>query len=443
MESTESPKPDASVVEQNGQAPTVQDPPISSPTPPSPKKVPVKRFALFGGFGVLAIAAAMFGYRWGQFVAHHQETDDAYVTADVHPVNARISGTVMQVNVADNQTVSPGAVLVKLDPRDYEVALQQADAALEAAKQQAAVAQANIGVTSTNAQGQTTQAQGTVDAAIASIGNAKSAVVEAQVGVPATEAQLAQVEANLTKAKLDHDRYRRLLQNGAVPRSQYDAAKATYGATLTQREAVKKQIDQSKAKVAEAEQNMVNAQAKLSSTQGTLTQADATQKQTDVNRRQYRAALAAIAQSQAQVKNAQLQLSYTTIQAPVAGSVGNKTVQVGQRVQPGQTLMSVVAQPPWIVANFKETQLAKMQPGQDVEIKIDAIPNQTFKGKLDSLSPASGARFALLPPDNATGNFTKIVQRIPVKIVFDPNSAKDYTTRIAPGMSAVVTVETR
>ncbi len=150
-------------------------------------------------------------------------------------------------------------------------------------------------------------------------------------------------------------------------------------------------------------------------------------------------ALAAIVQAQAQVKNAQLQLSYITITAPVAGLVGNKTVQIGQRVQPGQSLMSVVSSQPWIIANFKETQVSKLQPGQAVEIKIDAFPHRSFMGRVDSLGPASGARFALLPPDNATGNFTKIVQRFPVKVVFEPASLQGV--RITPGMSASVTVQ--
>lgn len=438
MDSIESPQQSVISPEENGHG----TPPASNPQPEAPKKPPIKKYALIGGLGIVAIAASIYGYRWFHFAATHQETDDAYVTADVHPITTRISGTVSDVVAEDNQTVSAGTVLVKLDPRDYQVALQQAQAALEAAKQQAAVARSNIGVTSTTAQGQTTQAQGNVDAAVAAISTAQGAVLEAQAGVPAAQAQLAQVEANLVKARLDYDRYSDLSKNGAVPQAQFDAAKATYNSQLAQRQATVEQIKQAKARVAQAQENLSNAQAKLASTKGTLTQADATTKQTEVTRNQYKAALAAIAQSQAQVSNAQLQLSYVTIPAPVGGVVGNKTVQVGQRVQPGQTLMSVVTQQPWIVANFKETQLAKMQPGQEVEIKLDAVPKRSFKGKLDSLSPASGAKFSLLPPDNATGNFTKIVQRIPIKVTFEPDSIQGYEARITPGMSAVVTVVT-
>jgi len=414
-----------------------------SAPPPAPQKTSLKKRLILGGVGVGAIVAAIYGFHAWQYAQAHEETDNAYITADLYPVNARISGTVTQVSVDDNQTISAGTVLVKLDPRDYQVALQQAQAALAVAQQQANVAQANIGVTSTNAQGQTTQAQGNIDAAAASISTAKAAVSEAQAGVPAAQAQLAQVRANLVKAKLDYDRYQSLSQQGAVPQSQFDAVKATYDALLAQQKATQEQVRQAEARVAQAQENLRNAQAKLASTRGTLQQADATGQQTKVNQRQYKAAIAAVEQAQAQVSNAQLQLSYTTITTPAPGIVGNKTVQVGQRVQPGQTLMSIAARQPWVVANFKETQLAKMQPGQEVELKIDALPDRTFKGRVDSLSPASGAKFALLPPDNATGNFTKIVQRVPVKVTFDAQSIRGYETRLIPGLSVVATVTTR
>ncbi|BCL37961.1 HlyD family secretion protein [Nostoc sp. MS1] len=419
----------------------VDEPPIVPPEK-KPSRKSLRKWLLLGLLGIAGIAGSMYGYRWWQFASTHQETDDAYVTADIHPVNARINGTVAEVAVQDNQSVKLGTILVKLDPHDDQVALQQAQAALDVAKQQAAVAQANINVTSTNAQGQTTQAQGNIDAATASISTAQASLSEAQAGVPVAKAQLAQVEANLIKAKLDYDRYNQLAAEGAVPRAQFDATKAAYDALLAQRKATQEQIEQAQARVTQALENLNNAKAKLASTKGTLQQANSVSQQTIVNRRQYQAALAAIEQAQTQVTNAQLQLSYTTIAAANVGTVGNKTVEVGQRVQPGQTLMSVVSDNPWVVANFKETQLVKMLPGQKVEVKIDSFPDHIFIGKVDSVSPASGARFSLLPPDNATGNFTKIVQRIPIKIVFDPQSIKGYETRISPGMSVVATVET-
>lgn len=430
----------SSVLEQEATTLTpVETQPSNSPHPP--RKNRLHKLILLMVLGAGTMATGVFGYRWWQYASTHVETDNAYVTGHVHPINARISGTVTKVPVNDNQIVSAGDLLVKLDPRDYEVALQQAQAALEVARQQAEVAQGNINVVATNAQGQTTQAQGNIDAAVASISTSEAAVTEAQAGVPAAQAQQAQVEANLVKAELDYKRYDSLAKEGAVPRQQFDNAKANYEANLAQRNAVKEQVQQAQARLTQTQKSLNGAQAKLASTRGSLQQAEATGKQTEVNRRQYKAALAAIAQSEAQLKNAQLQLSYTNITAPTEGQVGNKTVEVGQRVQPGQTLMAIVQQQPWIIANFKETQLAKMKSGQPVEIKIDAFGKHTFEGKVESVSPASGAKFALLPPDNATGNFTKIVQRVPVKIVFEPKSIRGYESRITPGMSAVVNVE--
>jgi membrane fusion protein, multidrug efflux system len=388
-----------------------------------------------------AIALATLGYRWWRFAAVHQETDNAYVAGDINPINARIAGTVVSVAVRDNQVVSPGTILIQLDPRDAEIALQQAKAALEVARSQANVAQANIGVVATNAQGETTQAQGNIDAAAAAVSGSESQVVEAQAGIPAAKAQLAQIEAALVKAGLDYDRYSQLAKNGAIPQQQFEAAKATYDATIAQRDAARELLPQAEAKLVQAQKNLGSSRAKLAGTQGNLQQANASGQQTAVSREQYKSAQASVSQAEAQVKNAELQLSYTVLKAQANGQIGNKTVQVGQRVQPGQTLMSLVQQQPWIVANFKETQLKRIQPGQKVEIKLDAVPDHLFVGRIDSLAPASGARFALLPPDNATGNFTKIVQRVPVKVVFDADSLQGFESKVTAGMSAAVAVE--
>ncbi len=202
-------------------------------------------------------------------------------------------------------------------------------------------------------------------------------------------------------------------------------------------------VTQAQAKLAQAQENVTRAQAQLASARGGLAQARTGGLQTEGNRSQYEASQAALAQAQASLKDAQLQLSYTNITAPTAGRVGRKTVEAGQRVQPGQPLMAIVDNSYWVVANFKETQLEEMQPGEPVEVKLDAFPHHTFTGRVDSISPASGAQFALLPPDNATGNFTKIVQRVPVKVILDSQSIKGYESRIMPGMSAEVSVETK
>lgn len=395
------------------------------------------------GLGVAAVFASVFGVRWWQYASVHESTDDAYVTANIHPVSSRINGTVSEVAVNDNQQVQKGQLLVKLDPRDYAVQVQQSKASLDAAQRQALAAKSQINLASGNASGNKAQAQGNVASASAAISTAQAAVKAAQTGVPTAQAAVSEADANLQRAQADYNRYQSLYQSGAVARQQLDNARATYYVDIAQRNSAVQGVAQAQANLAQAQENVVKAQAQLAAAKGGLQQATASGVQTEVNRSQYEAAKAAIAQAQANLNNAQLQLSYTSINAPSAGRVGNKTVQVGQRVQPGTPLMAITDNDDWVVANFKETQLGKMHQGQPVEVKIDAFPNHPFIGHVDSFSPGSGATFALLPSDNATGNFTKIVQRIPVKIVFDPQSVRGYESRITPGMSAVVSVDVK
>ncbi|MEC4819531.1 MAG: HlyD family secretion protein [Scytonema sp. PMC 1069.18] len=447
--------------------PEIGEEEVSSQQPEQPKrKKPIG--LILGVLGVGAVAAGGFGYQWWQYASTHQQTDNAQVAGHVHQVSSRIPGTVSQVLVNDNELVKSGQLLVKLDPRDYQSKVQQAQAALQNARRQAEAAKANITLASETSSAQTAQAQGDVNGALAAISTAQAAVQEAkagipaaqaevklaQAGIPAAQAQVAQANANLQKAQADYNRYQTLYQQGAIPRQQLDSAQATYDVALAQKNAAVQAVEQAQAKLAsakvgvaqaqsrlaQAQEGVASAQAKLATSKGGLQQATASGQQTEVNRNQYEAAIAAIAQAQASLKDAQLQLSYTNITAPSAGRIGRKTVEVGNRIQAGAPLMAIVDNENWIVANFKETQLENMKPGEEVEIKLDAFPHHTFKGHVDSISPASGAQFALLPPDNATGNFTKIVQRIPVKIAFDQESIKGYESLIAPGMSAEVSV---
>jgi membrane fusion protein (multidrug efflux system) len=282
--------------------------------------------------GAGAIASGIYAYRQWQYAQSFPQTDNAYVTADIYPVTSRISGIVNQIAVNENQVVTPGTLLVKLDPQDYQVSLVQAKAALELAKQQAALAQKKI----------------------------------RNVPVPVSAPQLSPLDNNI-----------------------------------------------------QARQNLLQAQAT---------------QQRDINEQQYKMALAAADQKQAEVKKAELQLSYTNINALVPGKIGHKNVQVGQRVEPGQTLFTVVQPNPWIIGNFQESQLEKIQPGQKVDIKIAAFPSRKFAGKVDSI--------AFIPQNNSTDNSanTNDLRRIPVKIMFDQPSIRGYESRISPGMSAVVTV---
>ena len=494
------------------------------PVAETPKKKS-KKPLIFAALGLGAIVAGNFGYHYWQYSSIHQETENATVAGHIHQISSRVNGTVGEVLVQDNQQVKPGQLLIKLDPRDYQVKVQQAQAALENARRQAEAAQANISLASQTSQGKTAQAEGDIGGANAAISTAQAAIREAQQGVPAAEAtvaeaeagvpaaqakvtqaeagipqaqakvteaeagiaaaqaQLVQAQANLVKTQADYRRYESLQSQGAIARQQLDASKAAYEVAQAQTTAAQQGIAQARARLAQAKEGVTAAQAavaqaqegvkqaeaqvaraqvgiataqakvavaqegittaaaKLATSKGGLQQAEATGEQTKVSRSQYDAAKAAIGQSEASVKDAQLQLSYTNITAPAAGQIGRKSVEVGQRVQPGTPLMAIVSNDLWVIANFKETQLANMKPGQKVEIKLDAFGSHKFEGRLDSFSPASGAQFSLLPPDNATGNFTKVVQRIPVKVVFDAESIKGYESRIAPGMSASVNVE--
>lgn len=409
-------------------------------TPEKPRhKLP--KGLIWAVVGVGAIASSVFGYRWWHYAATHETTDDAYVTGHVHQISSRISGTVTEVEVNDNEQVKPGKLLVKLDPRDLQVEVSKTEAALLTAESQAKAAQANIALASETTQAKSTQAQGNISDATANISTAKAAVSEAKAGIASAQAQVGRANANLNKAKQDYNRYSTLYQEGAIPRQQLDDAQAAYQVAQAEKNAAEQGVEQAQSQLAQAQQRVISANAKLAATKSELQQVSASGQQTEVNRAQYAAAKAQIGQSQAELENDRLQLSYTKITAPTEGKVGSKSVEVGQRVQPGTPLMAIVGNDYWVTANFKETQLREIKPKEKVEVKIDAFGDRTFIGKVDSISPASGAEFALLPPDNATGNFTKVVQRIPVKIVLDPQSIKGYESRITPGMSAVVSVE--
>lgn len=422
---------------------------------PSPGRK--RRYLLGVTVGVGAIAASAFGYQAWQYASSHVETDNATVVGHLHTISARMSGNVQQVLVADHQQVQAGQILVKLDPRDYQVKLQQAQADLAAAAQKANSANLSVVLAAGNAVATTTQSQGDVAKALAAIAQAQSQVAtaqaqvtESQTGVPRAEAQLAQSKANLQKAQTDLNRFAQLFGDGAISQRDLDTARQAYQVSLAQQAADVQGVQQSRSKVTQTQQSVETARAGLEAAKASLTAAEGSQQQaqakgiqTEVSQSDFGTAKTAIAQAQVALKNAQLQLSYTNIVAPVGGRIGHKVVEVGQQIQPGTPLMALVSQEAWITANFKETQLEKMHPGQVVDIKLDSFPHHTFRGHIDSLAPAAGSQFALLPPDNATGNFTKVVQRIPVKVVFDADSLQGYEDRITPGMSAAVTVDIR
>jgi membrane fusion protein (multidrug efflux system) len=421
----------------------IEDSTIATELPNASKLAKLKKTLLIWGGAAVLVLLLVFGVRYLIWSAHHEETDDAYLTGHVHPISARITDTVQQVLIDDNQHVVAGQTLVILDPNDYKVRLDQAKAALDAASHQADTANAAIQSTSQSATAQTTQAQGSIGEAKASIQAAKASVTAAESGVPRANAQLQEADATLQREETDLHRYQDLYAKEQVSKQTVDHQRASYQVALAGQAVAQEQVRQAEAQLIAAQQVVVRAESQLTNSEGGLQSAQATKLDTRVREGQFATAQAAMTQAEASLEDATLQLSYTIIKAPVSGRIGRKSVEAGQRVQVGQPLMAIVEDQPWVVANFKETQLKKMRAGQSVELEIDTFPNHEFHGHVESLAPGSGNEFALLPPDNATGNFTKIVQRIPVKIVLDQDSTRGYEDLITPGMSSVVTVTTR
>lgn len=389
---------------------------------------------------VLTVLLIVLGALWWQHATGREETDNAFIEGHISYVSPRLSGTVTKILVEEHEPVKKGQLLVVLDPRDQQVKLNESRALLEQAEKQALAAQHKIHQTALSALGETTQANGDLAAVRADITGARSAVMEANDQMNQARSRLKELIAQEEYARVDFERYQTAYANRAVTKQQYDKASQSLQVAIAQREQAEQNLSQSKQQKAQAEAKVQEAIARLDKSKGMLTSAQAMSAQKTVDESQYLSNLASIKHYKAALDQANLQLSYTQIHAPVEGRIGKKSVEVGQRVEPGQTLMSVVQDKIWIMANYKETQVGKMRVGQPVEIKVDTFPERTFKGTVDSLGPASGAKFSMLPPDNATGNFTKIVQRIPVKIVLDEQSLGEYRDRLAPGMSCLVTV---
>ncbi|MBX9725358.1 MAG: HlyD family secretion protein, partial [Candidatus Obscuribacterales bacterium] len=291
-----------------------------------------------------------------------------------------------------------------------------------------------------SAVGQNAQAQGDVNATKADVETARAAQFQAMAQVKQARSKIKELEAAVQFAKSDFSRYEFAFQNKAVTKQQYDRAQQNIDMAEAQLQQGHDSLLQSLKQEAQAKSSILQAEGKLQKSHGTVTTAVAAGQQSLIDKEEFASAQSELMKQQAMLDKAKLNLSYCQIVAPVAGRIGKKSVEIGQRIEPGQALMSIVQPDMWVSANFKETQMSKMKKGQRAEVKIDAFPDLSFKGYVDSFSPASGAKFSILPPDNASGNFTKVVQRIPVKIVFDKKEAAAFSDRLAPGMSCVVNV---
>jgi membrane fusion protein (multidrug efflux system) len=371
------------------------------------------------GVAVAVIVLLVVGFFVYRYMASYESTDDAQIDGHVNSVSARISGHVIKLNVEDNQYVPAGTVLVEIDPTDYQVAYDSAKADYQDAVATAEAAGVSVPISDVNTTSQVSSSE-------ADVNSARAGIQAAKQQFEASKAQLDEADANNVKAQNDLGRYKQLVDKQEISQQQYDQAVASAKASAATVEAARATADA-------AQQQVTEAQAKLAQAQANWAYAKTAPKQMQVTRARAASALAQAQRKKADLDQAQLNLLYTKIVAPVNGIVSNRTVEVGQNVTPGQELMKVInLDDIWVTANFKETQLRKMHAGQPVDIDVDAN-GRTYHGKVDSVAGASGARFSLLPPENATGNYVKVVQRIPVKLVLDPGSNKDHELR--PGMS--------
>jgi len=522
-------------------------PPNAAPTPeakpqgdsqPESKKAKRPKL-LLPIIGVLAVLAALYGYRSWSFGQTHASTDDAQVASRISGVAPRVAGTVTKVYVTENQYVRKGDPIVDIDPANYQTAVDQAKANLALAVAQAKQAAEQIDLTGETGDAQITQAEGGVGQNQAGVGTSLAQVAQAQAAQATAQAQFSGAEANVkatqagytiavanvarakngvtealalatqaraavksaqaavtsarateTNARQNNERFQQLVKEGAVSQQAADQTVAALRVATGQREAAEENVRsaqataqqrdaavataqsgvaaaqaqvaqanaqvqasrvnavaanegvrQAAAGVTTAKTNVAQAQAKVTQAKGTLQQANTAPRQIEVSRIAKEQADARVAQAKAALAQAQLNFGYTKIVAPVSGRVSTRIPTIGQEVAAGNSLVQIVPEGDiYVVANFKETQLGEVKKGQPVEIEVDALGGKPLRGHVDSLQPGTGATYALLPPDNATGNFTKVVQRIPVKITFDPG--QDRMGRLAVGMSVVATIDT-
>jgi membrane fusion protein (multidrug efflux system) len=389
---------------------------------------------------VVVIILGAGTYFWA--ASGSESTDDAQVDAHVMPIATQVGGTVAKVSVSDNQQVEAGAELVVLDPRDFEIALSRAQAALADAKAEAIAAQATGRITSTTANSNISTAQGGITQADSGISEAEHGVAVARARLLTAKARQREQEANATRATRDVERLKGLLAKDEIAQQQFDATVAGAEAATASVESARAQVVEAEAAIQAAESRLSQARAGRQQAGAEMQNAQTAPQQVVASSAKAEAAAARVQLAEVAVKQAELNMQRSTLRAPVAGVVSRKSVEPGQVIQPGQPLMTVIPlDRVWITANFKETQLKDMRVGLPVTVEVDAYGGREFAGKIESIAAATGSRFSLLPPDNATGNFVKVVQRVPVKISLDAGQDPEHLLR--PGMSVTPTVHTR
>ena len=374
--------------------------------------------------GLVLVVGGIFVWK---HYSTHESTDDAQIDGDIYPISVRVNGHVVAVEVENNEFVKKGTVLVRIDPTDYQVALEHAQANYAMAMARAQASNVGVPITSVNSSSGISSAQAQVEQAQASIAAAQKEHLAAQ-------ARVKQTEANYARAKSDLARYAQLVKKDEVSEQQYEHAVQTA-------EADSAAVTAAQSAAAAAEQNVSLAQAQLAQAEAGLSASQTGPQRVRVSRAEAQAAEAAVKTAKAALDQAQLNVTYTTVRAPADGIVGKKAVEPGQNIGVGQALMAIVpVEGLYVTANYKETELKDMRPGDPATIHVDAY-DRDYKGHVLNISGATGERFSLLPPENATGNYVKVVQRIPVKIVFDPGQDSEHILRL--GMSVEPTVSTK
>lgn len=417
--------------------PMIEDMEFEEQPPKGLANPKVQRLLIIGGIVVLAALVGLYLY-----YRNRESTDDAQVDGHITPIASKVYGRVASVLVDDNQAVKAGQMLVKVDPRDYKAAVDQAQAALALAESEAKSAGVDVPRTAENVQSTTSSADAQLLGTQADLQRTEVSYQQSQTADLAyAKANVDKSKANAILAQADLARYKPLLDKGEISQQQYDAAQANADATASALKADQEKLTQAERNIEMVKAQVEAAKARVQQAHAAVNAAEADKKQVSMRTADAQAKIAKVEQARASLEAAELNLSYTDVVAPVDGVATHKQVEPGQIVQAGQGLMVVVPlQNVWVTANFKETQLRKMKPGQEAEVKVDTY-GKTFKGHVDSLAGATGSVLSLLPPENATGNYVKVVQRIPVKIVLDPIPPDQAVLR--PGMNVDATVITK
>jgi membrane fusion protein (multidrug efflux system) len=375
------------------------------------------------------------GWYFWSAASRYESTDDAQVDGHINAISSRIGGYVSKVHVFEPQTVKAGDLLAEIDDRDYQVSLANAEAALADAQANVVSTRLNVPIVSATTGSTLKFVKLSKRDATAGLMAAQRQLAVASANRDSASERIREAEANARKADLDEARYRQLLEHDNVARQVYEQARETAAANRAEVDSQRAALKAADEAITSAEANVEQNQARLAQTDANIESAMTAGEQVAAQKARVDSAEAQVRERRTQLDQARLNVSYTRLYAPIAGIVGKKTVEEGQNVSPGQQLMAIVpADDIWVTANFKETQLARMKPGQRVDVLVDAY-NRTYRGVVELIGGATGAKYSLIPPENATGNYVKVVQRVPVRIKLEPDQDKEH--RLHPGLSVV------